>query len=118
MDYRHELEALAKLEDKSEKWGEDTIVRFLRWYESDDKVYLAMEYFELGDLSLYLISGEISECDTKGGPCLLQSLFGRSGAQIVVGPDPCLRLSHYPQRLETSRYIRGYKIAQMVSEAW
>ena len=46
-------------------------MRFLGWYESDDKIFLAMEYFELGDLDPYLKSGEILERDAKGGSCLL-----------------------------------------------
>ena len=65
IDFRRELEALAKFEDKSVVWQEDAIIKFFGWFESNNNVYLAMEYFELGDLSLYIPTGEIDESDTK-----------------------------------------------------
>ena len=64
IDSRHKLEALAKFEDKSTTWEEDAIIKFFGWFESDDKIYLAMEFFELGDLSLYITSRDILEAET------------------------------------------------------
>ena len=41
------------------------IVAFLGWFESDDAVFLAMEYVPLGDLSKYITTGDIKEYDAK-----------------------------------------------------
>ncbi len=41
------------------------IVAFLGWFESDDAVFLAMEYVPFGDLSKYITTGEIQERDAK-----------------------------------------------------
>ena len=66
IDYRRELEALAKFEDKSSNWEEDAIFKFFGWFENDDRIYLAMEYCEFGDLDQYIQTGEITEADAKG----------------------------------------------------
>lgn len=39
-------------------------MEFLGWFEDDDHVFLAMEYFPLGTLDRFL-SGEIKEQDAK-----------------------------------------------------
>ncbi len=61
IDHRRELEALAK----SLGWEEDVIIRFFGWYEADDKIYLAMESFQLADLEQYTSTGKIPEAETK-----------------------------------------------------
>ena len=65
IEYKRELEVLATFEDKSASWQDDAIIRFFGWFETDDKVCLAMEYFELRDLSIYIPGGEIEESDAK-----------------------------------------------------
>ncbi|KAL8785895.1 MAG: hypothetical protein Q9195_008440 [Heterodermia aff. obscurata] len=49
VDYRRELLALGRLSKR-----EDLFVRFLGWYEDNRSIYLAMEYFEQGDLGRHL----------------------------------------------------------------
>ena len=49
VDYRRELLALGRLSKR-----EDLFVRFHGWYEDTRSVYLAMEYFEKGDLGQHL----------------------------------------------------------------
>ena len=51
VDYRRELLALGRLSKR-----DDLFVQFLGWYEDDYSVYLAMEYFEQGDLARHLTS--------------------------------------------------------------
>ena len=41
------------------------IVEFLGWFESDETLYLAMEYCPLGDLSKHIPIGEITEKGAK-----------------------------------------------------
>ena len=43
---------------------EEVLVRFLGWYENPEVVYLAMEYFEYGDLGQYLTE-TFAEPDVK-----------------------------------------------------
>ncbi|KAL8745775.1 MAG: hypothetical protein Q9190_002132 [Brigantiaea leucoxantha] len=64
IDYKRELEALAAF-DKSNIRQTELIVHFYGWFESDDLIYLAMEYFPLGDLSEFISAGEIQEEDAK-----------------------------------------------------
>ena len=49
LDYRRELLALGRLSKR-----DDVFVKFLGWYEDARSVYLAMEYFEHGDLGQHL----------------------------------------------------------------
>ena len=51
VDYRRELLALGRLSRH-----DDLFVHFLGWYEDKYSVYLAMEYFEQGDLARHLES--------------------------------------------------------------
>ncbi|KAJ5160715.1 uncharacterized protein N7482_007719 [Penicillium canariense] len=51
IDYYKELEAIAKF---SQKKYEGLFVEFIGWYESDDSVFIAMEYMEHGDLDVHL----------------------------------------------------------------
>lgn len=44
---------------------QDVIVKFFSWFESDDAVYLSMEYLPLGDLSKYIPTSDISEQNAK-----------------------------------------------------
>ena len=44
---------------------EEVIVEFFGWFEAGDLVFLAMEYFQFGDLSNYISTGEIAENDAK-----------------------------------------------------
>lgn len=41
------------------------IIAFLGWFESDDAVFLAMDYAPFGDLNEYIATGEIGENDAK-----------------------------------------------------
>ncbi|CAF9915552.1 MAG: hypothetical protein HETSPECPRED_002522 [Heterodermia speciosa] len=59
VDYRRELLALGRLSKR-----EDLFVRFLGWYEDIRSVYLAMEYFELGDLGRHL-SARLAEDEVR-----------------------------------------------------
>ena len=59
VDYRRELLALGRLSKR-----EDLFVRFLGWYEDTRSVYLAMEYFEQGDLGRHL-SAPLAEDEVK-----------------------------------------------------
>lgn len=58
VDYRRELLALGRLSKR-----DDVFVQFLGWYEDIQSVYLAMEYFEHGDLGRHLtaplVEGEV-----------------------------------------------------------
>ena len=66
IDYQRELGALTRFQDKASFLKEDTITEFFGWFESDDEIFLAMQYFEFGDLSQHIPSGEILEHDAKG----------------------------------------------------
>ena len=59
VDYRRELLALGRLSKRN-----DVFVQFLGWYEDNYSVYLAMEYFEQGDLARHLTS-PLPEGDVK-----------------------------------------------------
>ncbi|KAG8531921.1 uncharacterized protein KY384_003557 [Bacidia gigantensis] len=59
IDYRKELVALGRLSK-----NDDVFVNFFGWYESLDAVYLAMEYFEHGDLAQNL-DAKIAEPDAR-----------------------------------------------------
>ena len=59
VDYRRELLALGRLSKR-----EDLFVRFLGWYEDNRTVYLAMEYFEQGDLGRHL-SAPLAEDEVR-----------------------------------------------------
>ena len=59
VDYRRELLALGRLSKR-----EDLFVRFLGWYESNQSVYLAMEYFDQGDLGQHL-SAPLAEDEVR-----------------------------------------------------
>ena len=59
VDYRRELLALGRLSKR-----EDLFVRFLGWYEDTRSVYLAMEYFEQGDLGRHL-SARLAEDEVR-----------------------------------------------------
>ena len=41
------------------------IVNFYEWWEEEHHISLAMEYFELGDLSNHIKAGQITEHDAK-----------------------------------------------------
>ncbi|KAL9035559.1 MAG: hypothetical protein Q9214_006523, partial [Letrouitia sp. 1 TL-2023] len=56
-----ELEALAKFAIQQE----EVIVKFYGWYENGSQIFLAMEYFALGDLADHIATADISEHDTK-----------------------------------------------------
>ncbi|KAL9609551.1 MAG: hypothetical protein Q9167_005682 [Letrouitia subvulpina] len=60
-DCIQELEALAKFAIQQE----EVIVKFYGWYENDRQIFLAMEYFALGDLADHIATADISEHDTK-----------------------------------------------------
>ncbi|KAL8744751.1 MAG: hypothetical protein Q9190_003049 [Brigantiaea leucoxantha] len=64
IDYARELEALAKFK-KSQIQQEEVIVKFYGWYENDAQIFLAMEYFALGDLEKHIETDDISEFDAK-----------------------------------------------------
>ena len=49
IDYKREVAAMAVLSK-----FEQNFVRFYGWYESPEDIYLAMEYFPLGDLERYM----------------------------------------------------------------
>lgn len=49
IDYKREIAAMAVLSNY-----EQNFVQFYGWYESPEDVYLAMEYFPLGDLERYM----------------------------------------------------------------
>ncbi|KAL4878491.1 kinase-like domain-containing protein [Aspergillus karnatakaensis] len=51
IDYKRELEALAKFSNKEYR---DYLVKSFGWYESDNCIFITMEYFEFGDLQKYL----------------------------------------------------------------
>lgn len=59
VDYRRELLALGRLSKR-----DDVFVHFLGWYEDNYSVYLAMEYFEQGDLARHL-SSPLAEGEVK-----------------------------------------------------
>ena len=59
VDYRRELLALGRLSKR-----DDLFVRFLGWYEDTQWVYLAMEYFEQGDLGRHL-SAPLAEDEVR-----------------------------------------------------
>ena len=59
VDYRRELLALGRLSKR-----EDLFVQFLGWYENNQSVYLAMEYFEQGDLGRHL-SAPLAEDEVR-----------------------------------------------------
>ncbi|KAI4158464.1 MAG: hypothetical protein LQ342_007420 [Letrouitia transgressa] len=60
-DCIQELEALAKFAVQQE----EVIVKFYGWYENESQIFLAMEYFALGDLADHIATADISEHDTK-----------------------------------------------------
>ncbi|KAL2053298.1 hypothetical protein ABVK25_006291 [Lepraria finkii] len=64
IEYNRELEPLAKF-DKLQTRQEEATVNFFRWWEVKHNVYLAMEYFELSEISRYVTEGCILEQDTK-----------------------------------------------------
>ncbi|KAK2763175.1 hypothetical protein FQN54_009811 [Arachnomyces sp. PD_36] len=51
IDYNHELLAIAKF---SQPKYTESFVRTTGWYEDPDHIFIAMEYFEYGDLEVYL----------------------------------------------------------------
>ena len=55
--------ALAKF-SKPEHQLEGVIVKFMGWFENDQKIFVAMEYFALGDLQGYVPEG-FTEQDIK-----------------------------------------------------
>ena len=59
IDYKKELAAMANLSRFN-----DMFVEFFGWFENDETIYLAMEYFEHGDLQRYL-SEKIPEMQIK-----------------------------------------------------
>ncbi|MCJ1310464.1 hypothetical protein MMC25_004128 [Agyrium rufum] len=65
-NYQRELIALGKLSKVGDyEWRHlDVFVDFHGWYESERAIYLAMEYFELGDLSQY-ITHKMQEKDAQ-----------------------------------------------------
>ncbi|KAI9772550.1 MAG: hypothetical protein M1840_000755 [Geoglossum simile] len=61
IDYNRELEAIAKF---SHQKYNICFVKSLGWYESPECIFIAMEYFPLGDLQNYL-SSPLPEKDTQ-----------------------------------------------------
>ena len=59
IDYKREIAAMAVLSKY-----EQNFVQFYGWYEGPDDVYLAMEYFPLGDLERYM-DRQLSEIQIK-----------------------------------------------------
>ncbi|EHK25911.1 uncharacterized protein TRIVIDRAFT_144790 [Trichoderma virens Gv29-8] len=61
--YMTELEAIAKF---SQKRYSKCFVKLLGWYDTDSSLYIAMEYFPLGDLQKYMANaGPINEADAR-----------------------------------------------------
>lgn len=63
IDYKKELLALSKFA-KPDYQEEEVFVRFFGWYQNEINLYISMEYFPLGDLSLHL-NDTTSEADIK-----------------------------------------------------
>lgn len=59
IDYKREITAMAVLSEY-----EQNFAQFYGWYESPEDVYLAMEYFPLGDLERYM-ARQLSEFQIK-----------------------------------------------------
>ncbi|KAK2611432.1 hypothetical protein N8I77_004771 [Diaporthe amygdali] len=55
LDYINELEAIAKF---SQKRYSKCFVKLLGWYEDPKRLFIAMEYFDLGDLQKYMSSND------------------------------------------------------------
>ncbi|KAK0512891.1 hypothetical protein JMJ35_004908 [Cladonia borealis] len=64
IDYGREIEALAKF-NAAQFRQEEVIVQFFGWWESEHSVHLAMEYFEMRDLSTFISEAKTSEQDAK-----------------------------------------------------
>jgi serine/threonine protein kinase len=63
IDYKKELLALTKF--LRLKFAQSQLfVEFLEWYEDEDNIFLAMEYFPLGTLDKF-ISEELEEEDAR-----------------------------------------------------
>src|SRR6201999_1323689 len=63
VDYKKELLALAKF-SKFQYQQEEVLVEFFGWFEDSSRLFLSMEYFELGDLEKH-VTEPVTEDDVK-----------------------------------------------------
>ncbi|KAL1858173.1 hypothetical protein Daus18300_010055 [Diaporthe australafricana] len=119
LDYMNELEAISKF---SQKRYSKCFVKFLGWYDDPKSLYIAMEYFPLGDLQKYMSnSGPMPEADTQEVVCqILEGLcfmHREDFAHRDVKPGNILIKARPPERRKWWVKLSDFGISKRIEES-